>query len=272
MEEHHIINVIGRKYFVANNDPYFLKRLSGNPYQLQNLVFARELCPNPRKVVDIGMNIGMNTIEYATFADEVYGFEPFPTSFTLAKKNISCNEIYNDKAYWFNHGEKASLARKANIKVYDVALGDAQKTVFINSFRDDKQNNITVNPTNLEVQQQRLDDYNFQDVDLIKIDVNGYEHEVVKGAIDTISKNRPIIQVNMIEAQLLNYQTSAESLMNWFTKKRYIALLANRRLCSPKWKFEKRFVDRFFVPIERRELYSGNRVLKTPTELFKIKA
>ena len=37
-----------------------------------------------------------------------------------------------------------------------------------------------------------LDSFNFQDVDLIKIDVEGHEHEVLKGSKKTIQYNRPI--------------------------------------------------------------------------------
>jgi len=40
---------------------------------------------------------------------------------------------------------------------------------------------------------QRLDDYRFDNVDLIKVDVEGYEGKVLNGALDTIWRCSPVI-------------------------------------------------------------------------------
>ena len=42
-----------------------------------------------------------------------------------------------------------------------------------------------------------LDDYNFTDVDIIKIDVEGHEHSVLLGAKQTILQNKPLIQIEI---------------------------------------------------------------------------
>jgi hypothetical protein len=68
-----IENKIGRKMWVWDSDSFYTQRLQAGPYQKQNLLHLRKLCPNPRTVLDIGMNIGMNTWDYATFAKTVHG-------------------------------------------------------------------------------------------------------------------------------------------------------------------------------------------------------
>jgi len=42
---------------------------------------------------------------------------------------------------------------------------------------------------------KKLDDYELTDVDFIKIDVEGYENQVVLGAKETLLRNKPIIIV-----------------------------------------------------------------------------
>jgi hypothetical protein len=46
-----------------------------------------------------------------------------------------------------------------------------------------------------KVELKKLDNYEFSDVDFIKIDVEGYENQVVLGAKETLLRNKPIIIV-----------------------------------------------------------------------------
>ena len=46
-----------------------------------------------------------------------------------------------------------------------------------------------------EIEIKTLDSYNFNDVDVIKIDVEGYEEEVLKGSIETIKRCKPILYI-----------------------------------------------------------------------------
>ena len=57
-----------------------------------------------------------------------------------------------------------------------------------------------------------LDDYDFQDVVFIKIDVQGYESFVIDGALETIKKHRPYLFVEF-EEHLLVENGSSEDLL-----------------------------------------------------------
>lgn len=54
-----------------------------------------------------------------------------------------------------------------------------------------------------------LDNYQFQNVSFIKIDVEGYEYEVISGARETIKTSKPILLVE-IEQRHLQFQSMQE--------------------------------------------------------------
>ena len=54
-----------------------------------------------------------------------------------------------------------------------------------------------------------LDSFNFTNVDLIKIDVEGYENDILQGALHTIQYNKPVL---VIEQQKHEYQDDSKSL------------------------------------------------------------
>jgi hypothetical protein len=46
-----------------------------------------------------------------------------------------------------------------------------------------------------EISVKKLDSFNFTDLNLLKIDVEGWEFEVLKGAVETIKKHKPVLLV-----------------------------------------------------------------------------
>ena len=113
-------NALGRKFWIYKNDSFYQQRIKGaGPYQGANLKRLRDLCPNARTVIDVGMNIAMNTIEYSTWAKDVHGFEPTPQTYDLALKNIDIAKSQTAgefKKGWYRMGANwADLTVKGKI-------------------------------------------------------------------------------------------------------------------------------------------------------------
>ena len=274
-----ITNKIGRQFWLWDSDSFYTQRLQAGPYQKQNLLHLRHLCPKPRTVLDIGMNIGMNTIEYATFADKVIGFEPVPTTYQIACDNIALNLQHQDpdKGWWRNEaGGWASLLPNAHILTENVALGPQAGTVEMHIKKNDGHNRVSNDgystPTGktvksntgyqrVSVPQHTLDSYNYTDVDIIKIDVEGYELEVLKVADQTIANNRPIVQVECVETQPRAFGTTIQDLFDYFTQRNYIITTADGIIRGPEWCYVKKMMDRFMIPAERTDLYNPDKVI-----------
>ena len=276
-----IENKIGRKMWIWDSDSFYTQRLQAGPYQKQNLVRLRKLCPNPRRMLDNGMNIGMNTWEYATFAQEVHGFEPVPTTYQVAIDNLALNQNHQDAELgWWKQddGTWASLAVTGNIKTYNVALGPSPDTVEMHLKKNDGHNRIANDGYKLPsgrtvktntgyervtVPQKTLDSYNFTDVDVVKIDVEGYELQVLEGATNTIDSNRPIVQIECVETQPRAFGKTIQDLLDYFNTRDYVITLADGTIMPEKWQYAKKMMDRFMIPAERTDLYDP---LKIPKE------
>lgn len=123
-------------------------------------------------VVDIGAQFGDYTLLCSKFygARHVHAFEPFPENYSILVENIELNEVKNVSHYNLAVGSTDSHVEMG----YDGNAATAFSGEGIFSAR-------TVPIDSLDLGKPRL----------IKIDVEGFELEVLRGAMKTISDNMP---------------------------------------------------------------------------------
>jgi len=156
-------------------------------------VFAH-LAAASRHIVDVGANTGIFSLLVARLYPtcRVHAFEPFPPAADLLEANIRLNALEN------------VLVRRAALSDYNGNL-----PLFFNNAlrltqgaslqaRSDRVNQV-------EVPVVRLDDYlpseGISEIELLKIDVEGYEHQVLWGAEKTIATCRPHIICEVIRPE-----------------------------------------------------------------------
>lgn len=134
--------------------------------------------------IDAGANIGTITIPLAKAVGQnglVYSFEMSETAFNRLNQNILLNNLSNVKTF------NLALSDRCNEEVY---YDDIDFNVYGNhgDIRIKKENgnakNLTSTIDSLEINSK---------VSFIKIDCQGYDLKVLKGAKNTIIKNLPII-------------------------------------------------------------------------------
>jgi FkbM family methyltransferase len=224
-----ITNKYNRIYQVSDDDIYWQKMLSKGIFQINNIRKLKELKPYARTIIDIGANIGTNTIEYCTWGKNVYSFEPTPELYNSMLNNIQLNKTNIDTYRW---DDNTSMNLTANLQTFQCALGNEIGSVHMKAFTNNKgKNHITkdVNPLFsvdgiIEVPIHRLDDYDFTDVDVIKIDVEGYELFVLQGGEQTIMKYRPVIQTELHQGLFKRQGITIQDVAEWFYAHNYYAI------------------------------------------------
>ena len=147
-------------------------------------VLFRQLIQPGMTVVDVGANIGVYTRFFSTLtegAGRVHAFEPDPCNFKRLKGNVGNfeNVTLNNAAIGEHSGTiKLYVSDELNVDHRTFDSGDGRKGI--------------------DVAMVSLDDYfvSGQRVDLIKIDVQGYELSVLRGARRVLKEN-PHIKVIM---------------------------------------------------------------------------
>ena len=157
--------------------------------------YLNELGGNRKRAIDIGANAGFYTYALSRLYDVVEVFEPqsWCTQNILShSKSSPCHiNIYNVGLA----DDNGSLNLHIPISKGDysqVVKGVGSLTTGLGSFR-----NLEGEQKTIEVPVHKLDDYNFQDVSFIKIDVEGFESKVIAGASQTIMREKPILLIEI---------------------------------------------------------------------------
>jgi FkbM family methyltransferase len=273
-----VINRIGREYWIWATDKLYEQRMAreNGPYQARNLVMNRRLLPNARTVIDVGANIGMNTIEYATWCKNVKSFEPMQSSLELMKLNVDIARNANLKGrYWDNKLKKvrhqpdhddgwfkqadgtfASLNLVGDIEYFEYALGAFDGTITMEQKTNEcsrgdavlQKGKATNNPTQT-AQQRTIDSFGFENVDLIKIDVEGTELFVLQGAVKTITQYLPVVQVELRDTHCKRFGYQCDDIINlMMSLGDYVMCDFNGNDLGTTYQKVSGVMDRFFVP------------------------
>ena len=144
------------------------------------------LLVNCNRAIDIGANVGVWSYWLSKYAKQVESFEPNPKIFNVLK-NI---KIKNVNSYNIALSNKSG---SVDLLVPKGSKGFSNQGASLSSIK------VQGEHKRISIEAKCLDEYNFLDVDFIKIDVEGHEHEVIEGAQETINKFKPTMVIEMEE-------------------------------------------------------------------------
>lgn len=158
--------------------------VTGNFFEERELNIVKEYIPENAVILDIGANIGNHSLYWATKCNptKIYAFEPIPDTFDILKRNVELN-FQSKRVELFNIGLSDVRSQAEIIAFYPHNIGQT-------SIKKSEHGNLVVDKLdNIPIKENR--------VDLMKIDVEGHEPLVLKGAIETIKKYKPVIYIEL---------------------------------------------------------------------------
>lgn len=177
----------------------------------------KNILPKDGVFIDIGANIGYHSLlasKILSGGGHIYSFEPQHSIYLQLLKSVEKNNL-------------------KNITVYNTALSDrvGSETLYI---REENSGGSTLLSlpvmesfqvgSRVSVELATLDSFleNFPSVDLIKIDVEGYEYEVFRGAQKLLEKYHPTIIMEFSPVfYVQDYTEKSGNLVNFLSNKGY---------------------------------------------------
>jgi FkbM family methyltransferase len=158
--------------------------------------------------LDVGANIGSTVIAGGNavgMAGRVLAFEPHPRVFQYLLGNIALNGL-------------------RNVKGWNVALGaESTSSRLTDSDSDDENHVVSSGDGGLAIKVETLDSLtkDLSSITLMKIDVEGFEAQVLAGATNTLEKLSGLY-IEISEAALRSYGSSSSKIINLLRRNGFV--------------------------------------------------
>lgn len=191
------------------------------------------LCKTDDCVMDIGCNIGyvlMNMTSRIGPGGRAYGFEPNPITYKKLVINLKLNAFPNISVTQAALGNMEGLVEPVNI--VEDNLGRSIVKITTNDKHDLTSPIFTLDSFCDRIKLNRLN--------IVKIDVEGYEQNVILGGLKTIEKFRPILFIEISYENLVQQHSSPIEIIKLINQFGYSFVRASDNMViTPQYNFDK---------------------------------
>jgi len=174
--------------------------------------------PTGGVVVDVGANVGWHTVLLSKLVGargSVHAFEPNPAVYEELLQNLRRNRCTNVTAHKMAISDRRGTMRFIAPDVGEADAGDGHLTTTFDC--QDYARSI-------EVDVMLLDDFllDMQRVDLLKIDVEGFEPAVIVGAEKSVRKHHPVVIFENLPSHLARAGLVGDAMETIFRSEGYV--------------------------------------------------
>lgn len=180
------IKIGAQSYHVFSDDSYLSTR--GKTFEPNMVRLFASLIQGTDIVADIGANIGLTSLLFQQIANEVYAFEPSPSTYRILTENLRENGIVKVHAFNIGLGEKETQAT--------ITFSEKNRSGGFVSGKIRPDAGHQTESINIDT----LDHF-FADrtplPSILKIDVEGFEKYVIEGGLHLLESTQPTVVLEM---------------------------------------------------------------------------
>ena len=192
-------NILLKRVFLIFKTKWFIKALRGKVFSLTSFGITEALSQvdsTIKTIFDVGANIGQFSTAASYFYPNatIFSFEPDPETFSVLKKNTK--ELNNIKAHNYAFGnEDGKIEFNKNSYHHSSSILNLHK-----ENTDFPGGNITTIKVNIFRLDTKAFDFTIQKPVLLKLDVQGFELEVLKGGDKFLSEFKYVLLESSLDA------------------------------------------------------------------------
>ena len=212
--------------FYCYTDSIVSEKIFSETFENEELDFIAKFLRPDEQFVDIGAHSGLFTIHGAKIVGSkgsIISFEPTPETHKRLVENIKLNNLENVKAF-----SKAISAQNGCLDFYTIKDGFEAWNSLAPPPKSKSFEKITVETIQIDrIAEMELD---FEKSALIKIDVEGWELELLKGGKKLFEmKNAPSLMVEFTDENVTNAGTTCKELYQYLSHLGYKLFTYNKR-------------------------------------------
>jgi FkbM family methyltransferase len=146
-------------------------------YQPEHITKSVGLCRSRRVAVDVGAHVGFWSYYLAMRFETVHSFEPSELFASCFVRNV----------------------RAKNVVLHRAALGEKEGKVDLDITPENTGATHVREGAEGSIPMRRLDDFALENVDFVKVDVEGYERRVIEGGRETLLRCKPLVIIEQKE-------------------------------------------------------------------------
>ena len=181
----------------------------------------RSLRPSDGVFVDVGAHKGHHSLFMSKYVAVVHAIEPYEKVLNVFRKMIAINKITNIKIHPIGLGEESKT-----LTFYEPPQKNTGTGTFVRSYLEDK---IKGGELPIVRGDDLFEKSRVTRVDMLKIDIEGYEKPALRGLVKTLKSSRPIVVFEItIDPQISTFFRSKQDILDAFPRDYHVKAILGK--------------------------------------------
>ncbi|MDK1080657.1 MAG: FkbM family methyltransferase [Anaerolineae bacterium] len=177
------------------NDPVVSGALALRVFEPSELAFFQRYCRGDMTMVDIGANVGLYSVlsmHQLDSSGRIVAFEPHPITFSILQKNIETNQAGEDVGPHVDVYNMAAAPERGMLELRLNPENRGDNRLYQGTYQGKIENWETTPVKSIPID-SIFDELGIDEVNFVKIDIQGYELQALTGFKETLTRSKNVI-------------------------------------------------------------------------------